>query len=122
MNSWSVSDIIHGIKGISHGVTHYLEKGSKLNASRAALRMGRMVGLPTDMMAQLQADEVKNVQEIIDQTKEKLSKLNGPVARLKVMHIIHNRSSRPEEVAAATMWMVNSYGHLYAEDVMTGQG
>ncbi len=121
MNSWSINDIIHGMKWITHGIEHYLEKWSKLNASRAALRMGRMIWLPADVIAQLQADEVGNIREIVDKIKTKLKDQNGPVARLKVMHIIHNSSSRPEEVAAATMYMVESYGHLYAEDILTGQ-
>lgn len=34
------------------------EKNSKLNASRFALKMGRKLGFPVDIMAQLQADEV----------------------------------------------------------------
>lgn len=59
-----------------HGVEHYLEKGSKLNASRAALRMGRMIGLPADVIAQLQADEVASIREIIDKMKTKLKDQN----------------------------------------------
>lgn len=32
------------------------------------------------------------------------------------------KGSRPEEIAAAALYMVESYGHLYAEDIAYAQG
>jgi len=57
-------------------------------------------------MAQLQADEVSSVKEIIEKIQEKLKNLNGPVGRNKALHIAHNRNARPEEVGAAILHMV----------------
>ena len=73
-------------------------------------------------MAQLQADEVGNVKEIIEQIIKKIQSLNGPVGRKKALHIVHEVNSRPEEVVAATMYMIQGYGHLYAEDIKYAQG
>lgn len=72
MKKPSIADIIHGVKGISHAIEHYLEKGSKLNASRTSLRMAKMLGLPADVIAQLQADEIGNMKEIIEKLVSKL--------------------------------------------------
>ena len=69
-------DITKGFSNIMHGWEHYFEKNSKLNASRFALNMGRKLGFPVDIMAQLQADEVGSVKEIIEKIQEKLSNLN----------------------------------------------
>ncbi len=119
---WSVADMIKGFSNLTHGIEHYFEKTSKLNASRFALSMGRKLGLPLDIMAQLQADEVGSVKEIIEKIQEKLRNLNGPVARKKALHIAHNKNARPEEVGAAILHMVKGYGHLYAEDIAYAQG
>lgn len=122
MTNWSIADMIKGVKGIAHGVEHYLEKWSKLNASRFALKMGNKLGLPADIMAQLQADEVGSIKEIITKIQEKIGSQNGPKARNKALHIAHSSYSRPEEVAAAMLYMMNSYGSLYAEDIAYAQG
>lgn len=39
--SWSIADIMKGFGNLSHGIEHYFEKSSKLNASRFALAMGK---------------------------------------------------------------------------------
>ena len=75
-----------------------------------------------DIMAQLQADEVGEVKQIIEKIQEKIKNLNGPVGRKKALHIAHNKNARPEEVAAAILHMVKGYGHLYAEDIAYAQG
>ncbi|MDD2694202.1 MAG: hypothetical protein PHY14_04735 [Candidatus Gracilibacteria bacterium] len=118
----SINDISKGFSNIIHGFEHYFEKNSKLNASRFALRMGRKFGFPADIMAQLQADEVASMKEVIEKIQDKLYNLNGPVARNKALHIAQLSSSSPEEVGAAMIYMVKSYGHLYAEDIAHAQG
>lgn len=117
----SINDIVKWFWNIVHGWEHYFEKNSKLNASRFALKMGRNFGFPADIMAQLQADEVWSVKEIIEKIQEKFSNLNGPVARNKALHIAQLTSSSPEEVGAAMLYMVKWYGHLYAEDIAHAQ-
>jgi hypothetical protein len=121
MKKPSIGDIFNGIKWVIHGVEHFLEKWSKLNASRSALWMARKFWLPADITAQLTADEVGNMKEIIQKMVDKLKSLNGPHARDKALHIVHDKWSRPEEVAAAALFMVQSYGHLYAEDIRHAQ-
>lgn len=64
------------------------------------------MGLPLDIMAQLQADEVSGVKEIIEKIQEKFKNLNGPIGRKKALHIAHNKHARPEEVGAAILHMV----------------
>jgi len=118
---WSVADIIKGFGNLTHAVEHYLEKNSKLNASRVALSMGRKMWLPLDIMAQLQADEVNSIKEIIEKYQEKLRNLNGPDGRKKALHMAHNKNARPEEIAAAMLHMLKSYGQLYAEDIAYAQ-
>ncbi len=118
---WSISDMIKWFTNITHGIEHYFEKSSKLNASRFALAMGKKLWLPADLMAQLQADEVGSVKEIIEKIQEKLKNLNGPKWREKALHIAHNRNARPEEVGAAILHMVKWYGSLYAEDIAYAQ-
>ncbi len=119
---WSVADIMKWFGNLTHGIEHYFEKSSKLNASRFALSVWRKFWLPLDIMAQLQADEVGSVKEIIEKIQEKLKNLNGPVARKKALHIAHNRHARPEEVGAAILHMLKWYGSLYAEDIAYAQG
>jgi hypothetical protein len=121
MKGFSLADIIHGVKGIWHAIEHYFEKWSKLNGSRAALKMAKVMWLPPDFLAQLQADEINNMKEIIEKLVGKLKWLNGPVARNKALHIVHSKWSRPEEIAAAAMYMIESYWHLYAEDIKHAQ-
>ena len=70
-----------------HGIEHYFEKSSRLNASRFALMMGKKLNLPMDIMAQLQADEVGEVKQIIEKIQEKIKNLNGPIGREKALHI-----------------------------------
>lgn len=118
---WSVADMMKGFSNLTHGIEHYFEKSSKLNASRFALSMGRKLNLPLDIMAQLQADEVSGVKEIIEKIQEKFRNLNWPIARNKALHIAHNKNARPEEVAASILYMVKGYGHLYAEDIAYAQ-
>lgn len=36
---WSVADMMKGFSNLTHGIEHYFEKSSKLNASRFALSM-----------------------------------------------------------------------------------
>lgn len=62
------------------------------------------------------------MKDIIQKMVDKLKSLNGPHARDKALHIVHEKGSRPEEVAAAALYMVQSYGHLYAEDIRHAQG
>ncbi len=119
--SWSIADIMKGFGNLTHGIEHYFEKSSKLNASRFALAMGKKLWLPIDIMAQLQADEVGSVKEIIEKYVEKFRNLNGPFARNKILHIMHNRDARPEETAAGILYMLKWYGHLYAEDIKHAQ-
>ena len=114
---WSIADIMHGFENLTHGIEHFFEKNSKLNASRFALTMWKKLGLPADIMAQLQADEVTGVKEIIEKIQEKIKNLNGPKGREKAIHIAHNKNARPEEVGAAILHMVKWYGSLYAEDI-----
>jgi hypothetical protein len=118
----SINDMMKGFHNIIHGWEHYFEKNSKLNASRFALRMGRKFKFPMDIMAQLQADEVSSVKEVIEKIREKLWNLNGPVGRNKALHIAQLTSSSPEEVWASMLFMVKWYGHLYAEDIAHAQG
>ncbi len=73
-------------------------------------------------MAQLQSDEVSSVKEIIEKIRNKLGDQNGPVGRKKALHIAHSSYSRPEEVAASMLYMMNGYGALYAEDIAYAQG
>ncbi len=117
----SFADMSKGFENIIHGFQHYFEKNSKLNASRFALKVGRKLWFPQDLMAQLQADEVVSVKEIIDKIQEKLSNLNWPVARVKALHIAQLKTSSPEEIWAAMLYMVKWYGHLYAEDIAYAQ-
>ncbi len=119
--SWSITDIMKGFGNLTHGIEHYFEKSSKLNASRFALAMGKKLWLPLDIMAQLQADEVGSVKEIIEKYVEKFRNLNGPLARNKILHIMHNKDARPEETAAGILFMLKGYGHLYAEDIKHAQ-
>jgi hypothetical protein len=118
----SVNDMVKGFGNIMHGIEHYFEKNSKLNASRFALKMGRTFGLPIDIMAQLQADEVASMKEIIEKIQDKLGNLNGPVWRGKALHIAQLTSSSPEEIGASMLFMVKWYGQLYAEDISYAQG
>ncbi len=113
----SFNDIFKWFSNIAHGMEHYFEKNSKLNASRFALKTGRLFGLPPDIMAQLQADEVSSMKEIIEKIWDKLGNLNGPVARKKALHIAQLTSSSAEEISAAMLYMIKGYGHLYAEDI-----
>lgn len=117
----SLADIFNWVSGLMHAAEHYFEKGSKLNGSRSALWMAKKLGLPADIVAQLQSDEIGNMKGIITKIKEKLQWLNGPIARKKALHIAHMKWSRPEEIAAAALYMVESYGHLYAEDIAYAQ-
>lgn len=121
MKKPSLADIFHGVSGLMHAAEHYFEKWSKLNWSRSALWMAKKLWLPADIVAQLQSDEIGNMKGIITKIKEKLQWLNGPVARVKALHIAHMKWSRPEEIAAAALYMVESYGHLYAEDIAYAQ-
>jgi hypothetical protein len=118
---WSIADMMKGFSNLTHGIEHYFEKSSKLNASRFALWMWRKMWLPLDIMAQLQADEVSGVKEIIEKIQEKFKNLNGPIWRKKALHIAHNKNARPEEVGAAILHMVKWYGSLYAEDIAYAQ-
>lgn len=118
---WSVADIIKWFGNLTHAVEHYFEKTSKLNASRVALAMGRKMWLSKDILAQLQADEVGSIKEIIEKYQEKLRNLNGPDGRNKALHMAHNKNARPEEVAAAMLHMLKWYGQLYAEDIAYAQ-
>jgi hypothetical protein len=118
---WSIADVMKGFGNLIHGVEHYFEKSSKLNASRVALTMWKKLWLPLDIMAQLQADEVNGVKEIIEKIGEKLKNLNGPIGRNKALHIAHTKTARPEEVGAAILHMVRWYGSLYAEDIAYAQ-
>lgn len=115
--AWTISDIINGFHNLTHHIEHYFEKTSKLNASRFTLAIGKKLWLPKDLLAQAQSEEVASVKEIIEKLKDKLWNLNGPHGRTKALHIAHNRDARPEEVAAAMLYMVRGYGHLYAEDI-----
>jgi hypothetical protein len=119
--SWSIADIMKGFGNLTHGIEHYFEKSSKLNASRFALAMGKKLWLPLDIMAQLQADEVGSVKEIIEKYVEKFRNLNWPLARNKILHIMHNKDARPEETAAGILYMLKGYGSLYAEDIKHAQ-
>ncbi|NRH20659.1 hypothetical protein HOO68_01300 [Candidatus Gracilibacteria bacterium] len=119
---WSIADMMKGFSGLQHGIEHYFEKSSRLNASRFALSMGRKLHLPLDIMAQLQADEVGSVKEVIEKIQEKFRNLNGPVGRKKALHIAHTKDARPEEVVASILHMVKGYGQLYAEDIAYAQG
>ena len=118
----SLNDIFKWFSNITHGIEHYFEKNSKLNASRFALSVGRKFGFPADIMAQLQADEVSSMKEIIEKIWDKLGNLNGPVARKKALHIAQMTSSSAEEVGAAMLYMLKWYGHLYAEDIAYANG
>lgn len=118
---WSIADIMKWFSNLTHGIEHYFEKSSKLNASRFALTMWRKMGLPLDIMAQLQADEVSWVKEIIEKIQEKFKNLNGPVWRKKALHIAHNKNARPEEVGAAILHLIKWYWSLYAEDIAYAQ-
>jgi hypothetical protein len=122
MRNPSLADIFHGVSGVIHAAEHYFEKGSKLNGSRSALWIAKKLNLPQDIQAQLQADEIGNMKGIIEKIKDKLKWLNGPVARNKALHIAHMKWSRPEEIAAAALYMVEGYGHLYAEDIAHAEG
>jgi hypothetical protein len=118
----SINDIFKGFSNIAHGIEHYFEKNSKLNASRFALKVGRKFGFPVDIMAQLQADEVSSMKEVIEKIWDKLNNLNWPVGREKALHIAELTSSSAEEVGAAMLHMVKWYGHLYAEDIAYAHG
>ena len=57
---------------LSHSIEHALEKGSKANAARAALRMGKLLHLPATIQAQLTADIVDGNKELIQKYTKKL--------------------------------------------------
>jgi hypothetical protein len=119
---YSINDIIKAISNLTHHIEHYFEKTGKLNASRATLALTKKLGLPADLVAQAQSEEVSSVKEIIEKLKDKLGNLNGPHGRKKALHIAHNKDARPEEVAAAMLYMARGYGQLYAEDIAYAQG
>ena len=118
---YSINDIIKWISNLTHHVEHYFEKTSKLNASRVTLGLAKKLWLPADLIAQAQSEEVGSVKEIIEKLQEKLGNLNWPHGRKKALHIAHNKDARPEEVAAAMLYMAKWYGQLYAEDIAYAQ-
>lgn len=106
-----------GFEMIFHSIEHTLEKGAKLDAAKFALRTSRFLWLPDSINAQVYADVVNGSKEIIEKYENKIFGLPGPAGRLKCIHIVHNRDSRPEEVMSAINYMLKSYGQLYAEDI-----
>lgn len=120
-NFGSVADMILAGKWLFQAVEHYFEKYSRLNASRISLRAWRMMGLPEDVLIQLQADEVASIKEIIQKYEDNFRWLNGPKARMRALKTVQNKHAQPEEVAAAILFMLKGYGQLYAEDNMHAQ-
>lgn len=100
-----------------HGIEHTLEKWAKLDAARFAMKTANMLHLPDGVSAQIYADIVNGSKEIVEKYEQKIFWLPGPRGREKCIHIVHNKDSRPEEVAAAMSYMLKSYWHLYAEDI-----
>ena len=112
----SIGSMWKGLEMVWHSIEHTLEKWSKLDAAKFAMKVGKF--LPGDSIeAQLYADIVDGSKEIVEKIKNKITNLPGPKWRLKCIHIAHNRDARPEEVMAAIQFMVSGYGHLYAEDI-----
>lgn len=106
-----------GIKTIFKWVKELLENNSKLDGSRFALSLARKLNLPEVVTARIFADIVRGSKEIIDKEKGTLSGLPWPKARWRCIEIAQNLDSRPEEVLAAIMFLVENYWLLYAEDV-----
>ncbi len=104
-----------GFEMVWHSLEHTLEKWSKLDAARFAMKFWKFFG--DSVEAQLYADIVDGSKEIVEKYKNKIANLPGPKGRWKCIHIAHNTDARPEEVMAAIQFMVSSYGQLYAEDI-----
>lgn len=102
---------------IYHSIEHTLEKWAKLDAARFALGTSNFLWLPDAVSAQVYSDITTASKEIVEKYEQKIFGLPGPAGRLKCIHIVHNRDSRPEEVMSAINYMLKSYGHLYAEDI-----
>jgi hypothetical protein len=112
----SIGSMWKGLEMVWHSIEHSLEKWSKLDAARFAMKFGKI--LPGDSIeAQLFADIVDGSKDIVEKLRNKLNNLPGPKGRKKCIHIAHNKDARPEEVVAAIQYMVQGYGHLYAEDI-----
>lgn len=106
-----------GIQTIFKWVKELLENNSKLDGSRFALSLARKLHLPDIVQAKIFADIVRGSKEIIDKEKSTLSGLPWPKARWRCIKIAQNLNSRPEEVLAAIMFLIENYWLLYAEDV-----
>lgn len=111
------ASIWKGFEMIMHSIEHTLEKWAKLDAARFAMQTSRLLKLPDSVTAQVYSDIVNESKQIIEKYENKIFGLPGPAWRLKCIHIVHDKDSRPEEVMSAINYMLKSYGHFYAEDI-----
>jgi flavodoxin len=115
LNIWNVWELMKAVEMWFHAFEHTMEKGQKINAAKFMYRfMGKM---DNDVWSQVVADYVEAVGETIDKIKKKINWFNnGMKKRAKCLHLIQDKSSKPEEIAAALMVTVEWAWWLYMDE------
>jgi hypothetical protein len=67
----TIGSMWKGLEMVWHSIEHTLEKGTKLDAARFAMKVGKFI--PIDSVnAQIYADIVDNSKEIVEKYKKKI--------------------------------------------------
>jgi hypothetical protein len=119
LNIGNVGDLMKAFEMSWHAFEHTMEKWQKINASKFMYRMfGKM---DNDFGSQVAADYVEWVGETIEKIMKKIKGFNnGMKKRKKCLHLLQDKSSKPEEIAAALITTVEGSGGLYMDEPFVG--
>ncbi|MDD2486784.1 MAG: hypothetical protein PHS92_00230 [Candidatus Gracilibacteria bacterium] len=113
LQGYSINDLVKGSKQFTDFVKHKLEQGSKVNSSRFAVKIGKILHLPDDVMLDLnsvvRSADKKNMDEIVGE----MGNLS-PLERIqRIGKIVKNAGSPTYELQAAMLVALSKFGHLY---------
>ncbi|MBX9809906.1 hypothetical protein K2X92_05950, partial [Candidatus Gracilibacteria bacterium] len=119
LNIGNIGDLMKAFEMSWHAFEHTMEKGQKINASKFMYRMfGKM---DNDFGSQIAADYVEGVGETIEKIMKKIKGFNnGMKKRKKCLHLLQDKASKPEEIAAALITTVEGSGGLYMDEPFVG--
>lgn len=102
------------VKNIFSMFKHKLEEGSKLEAAKFQLAMGKRLGFTDTMMRELRANVYKSTRELMENLIKEWSTLSAGERSAEVAHILANPRSTDYELQAATFVMLKKHGTLYS--------
>lgn len=119
----SFHDIFLASKNMVDFLKHKMEHGSKLEAAKFQLALGKRLGFSPALMRELRVKVYGSTRELMEELIKEWSLLSTGDRSKEVYHILSNPKSHDYEVQAAVFTMLKKHGTLYVgESLLKYQG